>query len=223
MTDFGGLVARYSVATPTVTPDNALRELRIDGGGRLFVRLADDRDKAIRYFYDGEAVDGGDVTLDRGMLMLGKNDTDSNYQVLRVADDGSLVVSMDAGVDVSIAADSANANDGEVALTQGAWVQVQKIAVASGKIHVNGFSYASDKQVIFQLVLADGIADDRTDISEILDSQVTTSFRPSDHVNFNRALARAGGTNVYVAIFAKQVQSGTAGVGLSSINAYTTT
>ena len=225
MEDFGGLVGRYSTATPTLSVDDSLRELRLDAGGRLYVRTADDRDKAIRYFYDGESIDGGDITLDRGILILGKNDTDSNYQALRVADDGSLVVGFDAGSDISEAADKANASDGEVALgAQNAWVQVQKIAVIDGKVHVDGYSYASDKNALFQLVLADGTANDRTDVSEILDTQVTTSFRPSDHIVFQRALSRAGGANVYVAIFAKRLQSGsTNGVALTSINAHKTT
>lgn len=224
MEDFGGLVGRYSASTPTIGSDNEIRELRLDVNGRLYVRPADDRDKGIRYFYDGESVDG-DVTLDRGVLVLGKNDTDSNYQAFRLADDGSLVVSFDAGTDVSEAADKGNANDGEVALgAKNAWIQIQKIAIASGKVHVDGYSFASDKNALFQLVLCDGVADDRTDVSEILDTQVTTSFRPSDHVEFKRALSRAGGTNVYVAIFAKRLQVGAQnGVALTSINAHTTT
>lgn len=231
MVDFGILVSRYSSATPVVSTDNTLRELRIDGGGRLFSRLADDRDAAIRYFNDGEAVDGTPA-LDKGVLILGKNDVDSNYQVLRVLNDGSLSVSFNAGTDISEAADAtggtytATDTEGEVALTQGNWVLIQSIAVASGTANIDGWSYGSDKNCIFQLCLVDdalanGVT--RADVTEILDSQITSSSRPSDHVGFNRSLTRSGGANIHLAIFAKQLQSGANGVATSMINAHQTT
>jgi len=220
MQDFGLLVARFNTGTPNYTADNDLRELRIDAGGRVHSRLTDDRDVSIRYFLDGEAVGVGD----RGVFILGKNDTDSNYQALRVNDDGSLSVSFNAGSDVSEAADKANANDGEVALSVGNWVLVQSKVVTSGKLHVSGWSFASDKNTIFQLALAVAAgAPLRADITEILDSQISTSSRPSDHVSYDRALDRSGGANVKLCVFAKQLQNGAAGVGLSMMNFYTTT
>lgn len=221
--DFGLLVGRYNSSTPVISADNTLREIRIDAGGRLHTRLTDDRDVSLRYFHDGEAVDGT-VALDKGLLILGKNDTDSNYQALRVSDDGSLVVSSDSGTDASEAADKANAADGEVALTSGSWVLVQSILVSSGKIHVDGWSYSSDKNTQFQIALATAAGTPvRGDITEILDTMITTSSRPSDHVAYNRAISRAGGTNVKLCIFAKQLQSGVNGVASSMINAHTTT
>ena len=225
MIDFGLLVGRFSTSTPSVSTNDTLRELRIDGGGRLFSRLADDRDVSIRYFEDGESVDGTPAN-DRGIVILGKNDTDSNYQMFRLADDGSLIVSFQGGADASEAADKGLSNDGEVALVVNTWVLLQEKAVSSGKIHVDGWSFASDKNTIFQIALVDDTGADgveRTDITELLDSQVTTSARPSDHASFNRALSRAGGTNIKIAIFAKQIQAGANGVGLSMINAHTTT
>jgi hypothetical protein len=231
MVDFGLLVGRFNSATPSISTDNTLRELRIDAGGRVYSRLADDRDVAIRYFQDGEAVDGTPAN-DRGILVLGKNDTDSNYQVLRVADDGSLIVSTQAGTDASQAADATGGtytstdSEGEVALTLGNWVLVQSIAIATGKVHIDGWSFGSDKNCIFQLCLANDTGANgvtRSDVTEILDAQITTSSRPSDHVGFNRALTRNGGTNIHVAIFSKQLQSGAAGVGTSMINAHRTT
>lgn len=229
MVDFQLLVARFSSATPAIAADNTLRELRIDAGGRVYSRLADDRDVAIRYFHDGESVDAS-PNLDKGILILGKNDTDSNYQALRVLNDGSLSVSFNAGTDISEASDSsggtytATDSEGEVALVIGNWVLVQSIAVPSGTLFVDGWSYASDKNAIFQLCMVDDTAQDnptRADVIEILDSHITTSARPSDHVSFDRALTKAGGADIYVAVFAKQLQSGATGVGLSMINAHT--
>jgi hypothetical protein len=228
MVDFGQLVARYNTAAPSITVDKELRELRIDSGGRVHTRLTDDRDVSVRYFHDGEAVDGT-VALDKGLIILGKNDTDSNYQVLRVNDDGSLVVSFEAGVDISAAGDgtggtySATDVEGEVALTVGSWVLIKSIPVLTGKLHIDGWSFGSDKNCIFQLCLLDAAGTTRASVVEILDSQMSTSARPSDHVGFNRAISRAGGTNVKIGIFAKQLQSGTAGVGLGMVNAHTTT
>lgn len=228
MTDFGLLVARFNTSTPNYTADNDLRNLRIDSGGRVHTRLTDDRDVSLRYFHDGEAVDGT-VALDKGLIILGKNDTDNNYQVLRVNDDGSLVVSSDAGTDVSLASDATGGTygptdvEGEVALVVGQWVLVQSIPVTTGKLHVDGWSFASDKNCIFQLCIVDNATTNRAGVVEILDSHISTSARPSDHVGFNRAISRAGGANVKIAVFAKQLQQGTAGVALSSINAHTTT
>lgn len=228
MTDFGLLVARFNTSTPNYTADNDLRNLRIDSGGRVHTRLTDDRDVSLRYFHDGEAVDGT-VALDKGLIILGKNDTDNNYQVLRVNDDGSLVVSSEAGTDVSLASDATGGTygptdvEGEVALVIGQWVLVQSIPVTTGKLHVDGWSFASDKNCIFQLCIVDNATTNRAGVVEILDSHISTSARPSDHVGFNRAISRAGGANVKIAVFAKQLQQGTAGVALSSINAHTTT
>jgi len=228
MTDFGLLVARFNTSTPNYTADNDLRNLRIDSGGRVHTRLTDDRDVSLRYFHDGEAVDGT-VALDKGLIILGKNDTDNNYQVLRVNDDGSLVVSFEAGTDVSLASDATGGTygptdvEGEVALVVGQWVLVQSIPVTTGKLHVDGWSFASDKNCIFQLCIVDNATTNRAGVVEILDSHISTSARPSDHVGFNRAISRAGGANVKIAVFAKQLQQGAAGVALSSINAHTTT
>lgn len=228
MTDFGLLVARFNTSTPNYTADNDLRNLRIDSGGRVHTRLTDDRDVSLRYFHDGEAVDGT-VALDKGLIILGKNDTDNNYQVLRVNDDGSLVVSSEAGTDVSLASDATGGTygptdvEGEVALVIGQWVLVQSIPVTTGKLHVDGWSFASDKNCIFQLCIVDNATTNRAGVVEILDSHISTSARPSDHIGFNRAISRAGGANVKIAVFAKQLQQGTAGVALSSINAHTTT
>jgi hypothetical protein len=228
MNDFGLLVARFNTSAPTVSVDNSIRELRIDSGGRLHTRLTDDRDVSLRYFHDGEAVDGT-VALDKGVLILGKNDTNSNYQALRVNDDGSLVVSSEAGTDISSAGDgtggtySATDVEGEVALTVGNWVLVESIAVATGKLHIDGWSFGSDKNCIFQLCIIDNATTNRAGVIEILDSQMSTSARPSDHVCFNRAISRPGGANVKIGVFAKQLQTGTAGVGLGMVNAHTTT
>ena len=228
MTDFGLLVARFNTSTPNYTADNDLRNLRIDSGGRVHTRLTDDRDVSLRYFHDGEAVDGT-VALDKGLIILGKNDTDNNYQVLRVNDDGSLVVSFEAGTDVSLASDATGGTygptdvEGEVALVVGQRVLVQSIPVTTGKLHVDGWSFASDKNCIFQLCIVDNATTNRAGVVEILDSHISTSARPSDHVGFNRAISRAGGANVKIAVFAKQLQQGAAGVALSSINAHTTT
>lgn len=228
MQDFGLLVARFNTSTPNYTADNDLRNLRIDSGGRVHTRLTDDRDVSLRYFHDGEAVDGT-VALDKGLIILGKNDTDNNYQVLRVNDDGSLVVSFEAGTDVSLASDATGGTygptdvEGEVALVVGQWVLVQSIPVTTGKLHVDGWSFASDKNCIFQLCIVDNATTNRAGVVEILDSHISTSARPSDHVGFSRAISRAGGANVKIAVFAKQLQQGTAGVALSSINAHTTT
>lgn len=228
MVDFGQLVARFNTSTPSLTADNDLRELRIDSGGRLHTRVTDDRDASPRYFYDGEAVNGTPNT-DRGLLVLGKNATDSNYQAFKLNDDGSLVVSFEAGTDVSAAGDGTGGTysptdvEGEVALTVGSWVLIHSIPVTSGKLHIDGWSFGSDKNCIFQLCLINGVGTTRAVVTEILDSQMSTSARPSDHVGFNRAISRAGGTNVKMAIFAKQLQSGAAGVGLGMLNAHTTT
>jgi hypothetical protein len=218
--DFGLLVARYNTSAPTVSTNNELREVRIDSAGRLYVRPTDDRDASPRYFTDGEAVG----TSDRGFVILGLNETDSNYQMLRVNNDGSLVVSMDAGTDASEAADKANLNFGEVALTSGTWILIQSITIPTGKLHLDGWSYSADKNTQFQVVLATAAGTPvRADITEILDTQITTSSRPSDHVSFNRALSRAGGTNVKLCIFAKQLQAGAAGAASSMLNVHKTT
>src|SRR5690606_15658671 len=113
--------------------------------------------------------------------------------------------------------------EGEVALVVGQRVLVQSIPVTTGKLHVDGWSFASDKNCIFQLCIVDNATTNRAGVVEILDSHISTSARPSDHVGFNRAISRAGGANVKIAVFAKQLQQGAAGVALSSINAHTTT
>lgn len=228
--DFGLLVGRYNTATPSLSTDKELRELRLDAAGRIASRLGDGNDKAISFFADGDAVGSGQDDVqnsgagDRGVLVLGKNDTNSNYQVLKVNDDGSLVVSPNAGTDASEAADKANAADGEVALVSGSWVLVQNKLFSSGKLHLDGWSYASDKNAVFQIALAVAAGTPtRTDITEILDSHITSSARPSDHVGFLRAIQRNGGANVKLCIFAKQLQAGANGVGLSMFNVHTTT
>lgn len=225
--DFGLLVARFNTATPTYSADNDLRELRIDAGGRVYSRLADGNNNTVSWFADGDSVGsgvGGDTAGDRGILILGKNDTNNNYQILHVNDDGSLAVSFNAGSDASEASDKANANDGQVALTSGAWVLVQSKVLASGKFQISGWSFASDKNTLFQLALATAVGTPvRTDITEILDSHISTSSRPSDHVGFVRNLTRSGGANVKLCVFAKQLQAGANGVGLSMMNYATTT
>jgi hypothetical protein len=227
--DFGLLVGRYSSGEPTIASDQELRELRIDVNGRAHVRLNDGNDNTLSYFADGDAVNSGvgnasEAAGDRGLLILGKDDLNSTYQVLKVKDDGSLVVSLDGGLDVSEAAKSNGVDDGEVTLTVGTWVKVQEIAVASGRININGFSYASDKNTVFQLVLSDDTAingHDRADLTEIIDTHITTSARPSDHVSYNKEINKNGGTNISLVLWAKQLQAGTAGVAFSSINANT--
>lgn len=227
--DFGLLVARYNTSTPAYTNDNDLRELRIDAGGRVHTRATDGNDNTISYFADGDAVGSG-APDDRGVLVLGLNPVNNNYQILRLNDDGSLVVSSQSGTDISSAADStggifsATDSRGEVALTVGNWVLVKSIPVgASLTAHINGWSYASDKNTIFQLCLVNAATSTRADVSEIWDSHLTTSARPSDHVGFNRPLDQAGGTNVKLTIWAKQLQQGAAGVAWAMINANTTT
>lgn len=228
--DFGLQVGRYNAAAPTLTEDN-IREVRLDVAGRLENRLIDGNDKTISYFLDGQATGTGvgdhtGTAEDRGIIVLGKNDTDNNYQMFRVNSDGSLAVSFQSGTDVSKAADYANAADGEVTLLVGSWKLIQQIDITSGTVHIDGYSYASDKNTVFQLVLSNDTGANghiRTDITEILDTQITTSARPSEHVIFNRTLDRAGGTNIAVVLWAKQLQSGPDGVAMSMINAHTTT
>ena len=223
-TDFGLRVARYSTSTPSVTTDDSHRELRIDGGGRLYTRLADGNDNPLDYFADGDAVGSGSETEDRGIVILGLNDTDSNYQILKVNDDGALIVSSQGGTDVSISSDETG--DGEEALTVGTWVLINTIAVATGTLHINGWTYGSDKNTQFLIAMSDDTLTDGhdfTDITEILDMQITSSARPSDNVGFIRALDRAGGTNVALTMWAKQLQPGATGVGFGMMNAYTTT
>lgn len=232
MPDFGLLVARFNTGTPVYTADNDLRELRIDSNGRLYTRLADDRDKTIRYFYDGEAVDGGDITLDRGILLLGKNDTDSNYQAIRLNDDGSLVVSFQGGTDVSLHSDATGGTfaptdtRGEISLTTGTWIKVLEIPVATGTAHLTGWEFLSDKNTLIQVVLSDDTgADghDRADTTEILSSGLATSAKPCDHYSFSRSKDRAGGTNIALVVWAKQLQSGNAGVATAALEINTTT
>lgn len=228
--DFGLLVARFNTSTPSYTADNDLRELRIDENGRVYARLADDRDKAIRYFYDGEAVDGVDDTLDRGILVLGKNDTDSNYQAFRLNDDGSLVVSAQSGADVSAHSNPTGTftptdSLGEVGLTLNTWVKIVEIPVATGKLHLTGWEFLSDKLTQFQVVMSDDTGADghaRADATEILCSGMATSARPSDHITLSRAKDRSGGTNVAIIVWAKQLQSGTAGVASAGMEVNTT-
>jgi len=227
--DFGLLVGRYNTAIPSLSTDKELRELRLDEKGRLATRLGDGNDKALSYFADGDAVGSGVDDIqnsgagDRGILAMGKNVATSTYQVLNVADDGSLIVSFDAGTDQSEAADKANVANGEVALISGTWVLLQNKAVISGNMQIGGWSYGSDKNVIFQLALAVAAAiPTRTDITEILDSQITSSARPSDHVEFSMPLNRPGATNKKLCVFAKQLQAGPAGVGFSMMNFRTT-
>lgn len=233
--DNGLLVGRFNTGLPALITDNELRELRLDDTGRLVSRLSDGNDKTLSYFLDGEATGNGigDVLGnggDRGILVLGKNDEDSNYQVLRVNPDGSLVVSFQSGTDVSSHSDAndvafaATDSNGEIPLTVGNWVLVKEIAVAASlTAHITGFSYCSDKNTIIQLCMIDAATSTRADVIEILDTQMTTSARPSEHVAFPRSKDRAGGTNVKFAIFAKQLQAGGAGVAWGSIDMHTTT
>lgn len=228
--DFGLLVGRFNSAAPAISTDNTLREIRLDGGGRIVGRAADGNDKTLSYFADGDAVGSGvgdaiGTAGDRGILILGKDSADSVYKAIRLASDGSLIVTNDGGVDASEAADKANAANGEVTLTSGSWVLIQSKAFSSGKFHVDGWSYASDKNAIFQLAIAvhaGGGSPVRTDITELLDSQITSSARPSDHVSFGRKLDRSGAANTFLCVFAKQLQAGAAGVGLSMMAVDTT-
>lgn len=228
--DFGLMVGRYNTATPTLSPDNDLREARLDVGGRIVSRPADGNDKTLSYFAEGDAVGSGvgdaiGTAGDRGILIMGRDAADAVYKAVRLASDGSLIVTNDGGVDASEAADKANANNGEVTLNSGNWVLIQSKAFSSGKFHVDGWSYASDKNTIFQLAVAvhaGGGSPVRTDITELLDSQISTSSRPSDHVHFGRKLDRSGAANTFLCVFAKQLQTGTAGVGLSMMAVDTT-
>lgn len=229
--DFGLLVGRFNTSTPSISTDNSLREIRIDSGGRLHSRLTDDRDVSIRYFNDEESVDAT-PSNDKGILILGKNDVNSNYQVLRVNDDGSLVVSTQAGTDNSEHSDgtggifSPTDIRGEITLTIGTWVKIHDIPVTSGRVHIDGWSFLADKNTLFQICMSDDTGldgHDRADVIEILDSQLTTSGKPSDHENFGRALTRNGGTNIAVVIWAKQLQTGNVGIGSGMINSHITT
>ena len=230
--DFGLLVGRYNSATPILATDKELRELRLDEGGRVYARLADGNDNRLSYFEDGDAVGSGNPD-DRGVLILGLNDTNNNYQIFRVNDDGSLVVSLEAGTDASAAADgtggtyvaSPGDSEGEIALVIGDWKLLQSVAIPTGKIHVDGWSFGSDKGTIFQLCLVNDVGGGgvtRADVTEILDTQMNSSANPSDHAGFNRAMSRAGGANIHIAVFAKQLQAGNTGVGFSMVNAHKT-
>ena len=225
-TNYGLLVARFNTATPSYSIDNDLRELRIDAGGRLYSRLADGNNNTVSWFKDGDAFGsgvGGDTTGDRGVLVLGKDSVDSIYRVLSLNSDGSLNVTFNAGTDISAAADKANANDGEVALTVGTWVLVDTIPVTTGHVQISGYSYCSDKNTVFQLAMATGATITRTSITEIIDTQMSISGRPSDHVAFNRDVTKAGAANTALTLWAKQIQVGATGVAMCSINAATTT
>ena len=236
--DFGLLIGRFNTSTPSLSADNDLRELRLDSGGRLGSRLVDGNDETISYFIDGAATGSGvgdfnGAGADRGILILGKNDTDATYQILRVTPDGALVVTTEVGTDNSAHSDKEDAafsdtdTNGEVALTVGSWVDIKTIAASSGGIiHLSGWSYGSDKNTVFQLCVVDDTLTDgveRADVIEVLDTQITTSARPSDHVNFSRALDKIEAANNFVVVFAKQLQLGSAGVGWTSINTYKTT
>lgn len=231
MVDFGLLVGRFNSAAPAISTDNTLRELRIDAGGRMAARGADGNDNTVSYFADGDAVGSGVSNVsgtagDRGILMMGKDAVDSIYKAIKVNSDGSLAIDFAAGADQSEAADKANSSNGEISLTSGSWVLIQSKAVSTGHMHVSGWSYASDKNTEFQLAIAvhsGGGAPIRTDITEILDSQITSSARPSEHVHFARDLDRAGAANTFICVFAKQLQAGASGVALSMMNYDTTT
>jgi hypothetical protein len=231
MTDFGLLVARYNVAAPALSTDGVIRELRIDAGGRVDARLADGNDNTLSYFAAGDAVGSGIGTAsavagDRGVLIFGKNSTDSNYQPIRVLSDGSVVISDSSGTDASAAADKANITGGEIALAQGSYVLVQTIPFTTGHFHVFGWTYASDKNTQFQLAVAvhSGVGSPvRADIKEILDTQISSSARPSSSVAWTRSLDRAGAVNTSLCVFAKQLQQGANGSASSMINVDTTT
>ena len=226
--DFGLLVARFNTAAPTYTADNDLRELRIDAGGRVHARATDGNDNTISYFAEDDIVGSG-AGGDRGVLILGLNSTNSEYEILKVNDDGSLFVSANGGTDISAAADgtggvfSATDVRGEVALTLNNWVLIKAIPVATGSAHVGGWSFASDKNTIFQLCLINAATSTRADVTKIWDTQMTTSADPGGHIEYVRALDQVGGANIKLAIFAKQIQSGLAGVAWAMINANTTT
>lgn len=231
-TDFGLFVGRHNTAKPSLVDDD-LREVRLDGCGNLENRAIDGNDSTISYFADCDAVGSGvgdhsgstgTAGDDRGVLILGLNAADSKYEVLSVDDQGCLCVSFEAGTDCSEAADKAAATDGEIT-NAATYKLIQEIAASTDKIHVDGWSYASDKNTIFQLVLSDDTgADghDRADIVCILDSQISTSARPSEHVVFSRALTQdvSALTTPALVVWAKQLQAGTLGCALSMINAH---
>ena len=52
---------------------------------------------------------------------------------------------------------------------------------------------------------------------------MATSARPSDVVPFSRAKDRAGGANIALIVWAKQLQSGPVGIASAAIDAHTTT
>lgn len=229
MIDFGLLVSRFNTTTPSISTDNTLRELRIDGGGRVAHRNADGNDNTLSYFADGDAVGTGVGTVsgvvgDRGTLILGRDSVDSIYKAISVNSDGSVNVAFNAGTDQSQAADHANATEGDIALTSGTWVLIQSKAVSTGHMHIAGWSYDSDKNTKFQLALTVSLATPvRADITEILDTQITSSSRPSDHVGFTQDLTRAGAANTFLCVFAKQLQAGAGGSAGSMMNFDTTT
>ena len=227
--DWGVQTGRVNSTLPSYGED-AIAEIRIDSTGRIMTRLADGNENFLSYFEDGEAVGSG-APDDRGILVLGKNDTDSNYQVLRVNDDGSLIVSLQAGTDVSAHSDKTGAfgptdTIGEVALVLTTWTKIIEIPIATGTAHLTGWEFLSDKNTHFQVVLSDDTGTDghdRADAVEILSSAMATSARPSDVVPFSRAKDRAGGTNIALVVWAKQLQSGPVGIASAAIDAHTTT
>lgn len=230
--DFGLLVTRYNSSTPSYSSNNDLRELRIDAGGRVHSRMTDGNDNTVSFFADGDAVGSGvgnqAVAGDRGVLVLGKDYTDAIYKPLKILNDGSLVISTNGGTDASAAADKANAGTtgGEVGLTVGSYVLIQSIPFTANKFHVFGYSYASDKNTMFQLAIAVHVGAGspiRSELTEILDTQISSSARPSHYVGFNRQLDKAGAANTYLCVFAKQLQQGAAGIGATMINVDTST
>lgn len=227
-TDFGLYVGRHNTAKPSLSDDD-LREIRLDVAGNLENRLIDGNDKTLSYYIDGQATgtgvgDHAGTAEDRGIIVLGKDDSSNTYQMLRVNPDGSLTVSFQSGTDISEFSDKAGT--GEISLTKDTWVKVLEIPVASGNIHIDGWTYASDANTQFKLGISNDTGVDghaETDITEIIDMHFTTSARPSDNINFTRSIDRAAGTNIALVVWAKQLQVGSSRIGTAMINAHKST
>lgn len=194
MQDFASFVSRYNVATPTVTVDNELRELRIDSGGRAYVRLADDRDEAIRYFEDGESIGAGD----RGIVMLGRDDNTDQYRMFRLDESGCLCVTLGSGgedyhshSDADDGAFGLTDTNGEVAIDAvGDWKLIHAKPVVDGRVKISGWNWFADKNMLLQVCMLDdspitGAAED-TDITiTAVDAGDHDILGPGEHFLIN--------------------------------------
>jgi hypothetical protein len=83
----GLVVGRFNTSAPTLTTEDDLRELRLDANGRVISRLSDGNDKTLSYYKEDDPFDSGKgdtagTAGDRGLIVFGRNDTDSKFNAL---------------------------------------------------------------------------------------------------------------------------------------------